>query len=271
MKLFASDLDGTLLNKEHKADAIINQGLRKIEESGHVFTVCTGRNLSLTRSAGLIDSYKICMNGACIIDPEDSILFSHPFDPETIALLLKQSMFSFEYQTIDTVYTSKDGDSFREIYRKNQILRNRDIQKDMEKNLKNYVFNCSPDFILQQTIYKVNLHYADASVREKVDAFVSKHTDTLINAPSTTRLAELTQAGVTKANAVMELAQYLHVAPSDVYVYGDGINDIHMLERFDHSYCPKNGSAQAKKAANHLLDDFETYSVIRHMQEVIQE
>lgn len=271
MKLFASDLDGTLLNKEHKADAIINQGLQDIEKAGHVFTVCTGRNLSLTRSAGLIDSYKICMNGACITDPLDTVLFSHPFDTETIALLLRQPMFSFEYQTLDAIYTSKDADTFREIYEKNLILRNRKIQKDMEKNLKNYVFNCTPDFILQQKVYKVNLHYADASMREKVDAFVSKHKDTIINAPSTTRLAELTQAGITKANAVTELAQYLQIDASDVYVYGDGINDIQMLERFDHSYCPKNGSAQAKQAANHLLDDFETYSVIRHMQEVIRE
>ena len=44
MKLFASDLDGTLLNRNHQSDHRINEGIEKIFEAGHIFTVCTGRN-----------------------------------------------------------------------------------------------------------------------------------------------------------------------------------------------------------------------------------
>lgn len=269
MKLFASDLDGTLLNEKHKADDIINQGIQQIYDSGNIFTVCTGRNLSLTKNAGLVPSYIICMNGASILDKEGRVLACHPLSKETIRFLLWDTPFRFEYQTMDTIYTTGDEKTFTKIYRENQILRHRDIQKDMEKNLKKYSFNCDPHFILEQDIYKVNLHYTDDAMRDAIDTFAKKHADKIINAPSTTSLAEITGAGITKANAVEELGKILGIQESDIYVYGDGINDISMLQRFKHSYCPKNGSWQAKQAARYLLDDFETYSVIRHMQGVI--
>ncbi len=271
MKLFASDLDGTLLNQYHKADDTINEGIKKIQASGHIFSICTGRNPALASSAGLVPSYMICMNGACILDPKGELLMQHPLDRVVLRFLLQVPSLKFEFQTLSNIYSTGDRDSFTEIYRQNQLLRHRDVKKDMEKNLKKYTFDCDPEWILNQTIYKVNLHYANSMEPKQVERLVHEHQDTIINAPSTESLAELTGKEVTKANAIRELAQFLHIDSNDIYVYGDGLNDISMLEAFQHSYSPCNGNEKAKKAAHSLLGPFEEYSVIKHMLEMIQE
>ena len=50
IRLFACDLDGTLLNERHESDAFIEGVLRSVVESGRYFTVATGRSTSMTVS-----------------------------------------------------------------------------------------------------------------------------------------------------------------------------------------------------------------------------
>ena len=268
MKLFASDLDGTLLNRKHRADWIINHGLQIIKETGNVFTVSTGRNLSLFRTAKLDKSYVICMNGSCILDPDEKILIRHPLNKEVLHFLLFDTPFQFEYQTIDGIYTTKDAESFKQIYMANQMLRNRDIKEDMVKNLAAYSFESDPYWILDQEIYKVNFHFTDPSMGPLMDQLAKDHADKIVNAPSVPSLAEITGAGITKGNAVKELAKILDIHDQDIYVYGDGINDVSMLSSFEHSYCPAESTKEAKAAAHYELGPFEEYSVIRHMVDV---
>ena len=52
-----------------------------------------------------------------------------------------------------------------------------------------------------------------------------------------------------------------------MYVYGDGLNDLSMLKRFEHSYCPSTGTVQAKEAASYQIGPYDEYSVISHMLE----
>ena len=54
-------------------------------------------------------------------------------------------------------------------------------------------------------------------------------------------------------------------------VYGDGGNDVMMLERFRHSYAPSNASDAAKEAAGTILGHFATYSVSRHMRRTFRQ
>lgn len=267
MKLFASDLDGTLLNKNHQSDHRINEGIEKIFEAGHIFTVCTGRNLSLTRSAGLVDTFLIGMNGACILDKEGRIISSHPMDKETIRLLLFETPYKFEYQTFDEIYTTGDEETFTKIYMQNQRMRNRAVQKNMAKNLRKYHFQCDSFDILSKDIYKVNLHYTHEEMYQEIEELANHYADKIVNAPSVTSLAEITGFGVTKGNAVKELADFLHIRDEDVYVYGDGLNDLSMLKRFEHSYCPSTGTVQAKEAASYQIGPYDEYSVISHMLE----
>lgn len=47
IRLFASDLDGTLLNEHHECDEKIEKGIQKIIDAGKIFTVATGRGIKM--------------------------------------------------------------------------------------------------------------------------------------------------------------------------------------------------------------------------------
>ena len=73
IRLFASDLDGTLLNEHHECDEKIEKGIQRIIDAGKIFTVATGRGIKMVnlKKAGDI-SYYICLNGAAVLIQKNS-------------------------------------------------------------------------------------------------------------------------------------------------------------------------------------------------------
>ena len=82
IKLFVSDLDGTLLNDMHMTDFFILETIQKVKENGFLFSSATGRSLHEheVNRLQLNDVYRISMNGALIKDPEGKILYSQSID-----------------------------------------------------------------------------------------------------------------------------------------------------------------------------------------------
>ena len=68
-----------------------------------------------------------------------------------------------------------------------------------------------------------------------------------------------------KGEALAWLAARLGIAEDEVAVYGDGGNDVVMLERFRHAYATANGSPAAKRAAGTVIGPCATYAVPRHV------
>lgn len=75
IKLFASDLDGTLLNEKHESDEVIEQTIQNIIESGRIFAAATGRSAAMVNFHDLTDKvYIICMNGSVILGQNRELL-----------------------------------------------------------------------------------------------------------------------------------------------------------------------------------------------------
>ncbi len=78
IKLFASDLDGTLLNEKHESDEVIEQTIQNIIESGRTFAAATGRSAAMVNFHDLTDKvYIICMNGSDLGTKPGAFAFFH--------------------------------------------------------------------------------------------------------------------------------------------------------------------------------------------------
>ena len=131
-------------------------------------------------------------------------------------------------------------------------------------------FDCGDADVLAQDICKLNFRVPDPGMRREMEAFVAERPDVLVNASFDGDLFELTDARVNKGEAVAWLAGELGLSEDEVAVYGDGGNDLAMLERFDHAYATSNGSDAAKRAAGNVIGSCALHAVPRHIVRTVR-
>lgn len=272
IRLFASDLDGTLLNEHHECDEKIEKGIQKIIDAGKIFTVATGRGIKMVnlKKAGDI-SYYICLNGAAVLDPKKQLLHCEPIDKE----VLSKIMDVFEDLHLEFISWNRIYSTFtkQEVIKYRTETRKKIFGKPMSESFLNnlidsFVFSQSKEIILKQDICKINYHNDGSVDLSKFNSFLKDHQMELVNAPSGKGLYEITKHGVNKATGIRWLAHHLNIADNEVAVYGDGGKDLEMLESFDHSYAPSTGSIEAKEKAKQIIGPYYEYSVIDHMLKI---
>lgn len=270
IRLFASDLDGTLLNSRHTFDEHIVDGISFLTSHGADFAVATGRGIRQCMLPSIKDQvYKICMNGALILDQEDRIIFMKEIDKEVLTQLIDQfAALPFDFVTPEKTYTLQSRDN----YIANKVKTN-DDEAWKERFMRDFVshieFDVSKEKILAQPVCKVNLRIDRNRSYDEVDAFLARYASKIMNAPSSAGLYELTDPAANKGAAVAFLCRYLGLDEDEAAVYGDGGNDLIMIERFAHSYAPENALPFIKEKACQVIGYAYDHSVIDHMKKTL--
>lgn len=76
--------------------------------------------------------------------------------------------------------------------------------------------------------------------------------------------------GCLKHNAIKKLAEYLKINNDDIICFGDGLNDIEMLEKCGYGVALKNALPEAKKVAKDITKfDNNHNGVINYLKEKV--
>lgn len=275
IKLFASDLDGTLLGITHRVDETVVSTIQKVLDNKRYFTIATGRTFVNGLESVEDRIYKICQNGAVIYAPSGKVIYHSVLDKDIVEEALNTlGDLGIEYIDEDKTYLL---DSKEEIIsrmkKRSKIIKIAAFtgDKHIEEFLSKTETSCTKDYILSKNISKLNYHIASEYERNKIRDFVNKYSDRIINAASSDDMFEITEIHTNKGEAVKRLANLLNVKEDEVAVYGDGGNDIQMLDMFEHSYSPIDASGAAKAKAKNIIGPFATYSVCRHIQDTLKE
>ena len=269
IKLFACDLDGTLLNYFHKVDGTVIKAVRAVGEAGLDFSVATGRTMRARQRVdfgfGGLRMHAVGMNGAMVFNAEGELIYAKPVDKAFLEELLRAFPdLGFECIGYDRMFVT-DSREHHAAYGGRKGLMGLVMRPMRSKFLADSVFDQTPSDILSRDILKVNCHVHDPAREHELKAFVAEHADTVVNAPFDPVMFEITDKDVNKGTAVMHLANYLGIREDEVAVYGDGGNDLEMLERFEHSYATSNGSDAAKQAARTVIGNCAFHAVPRHI------
>lgn len=277
IKLFASDLDGTLLNATHMVDPVIVSALRTVTKSGAHFAVATGRTMRSPNDFGFhgVDIEAVCSNGSIILDRDGNTIYHSDVDKGVLEEMLRTfPQVCFECVGLDRTYvTGSPQDQLAGFVATGAIekvkmaamrIRRRQMQADC-------VHNQSVSDVLSHSICKINARVSDPSLDSELKDFLSGHADKVVNAPFSPVMFEITNVGVDKGAALAWLASYFGYSADEVAVYGDGGNDIAMLQRFTHAYATSNGSDAAKLAAGNVIGSCAFHAVPRHMVKTVRE
>ncbi|MBM6775403.1 HAD family phosphatase [Olsenella profusa] len=270
IKLFASDLDGTLFNALHETDRAILTRLEAVLRAGRHVALATGRAVHHARELGFgnLPLETVSGNGAFIRDTRGELLRHVPIAPATLEELLA-GFPRCCLSCIDPELTLVRGshEQFVASFRPSRGLAGRLAawRQRRRPTPPDQLFDQTDAAVLARPICKVNCRTADPDEKRELAAFVAEHADTIVNASFDGDLFELTDARVNKGEALSWLAARLGFGEDEVAVYGDGGNDLAMLVRFDHAYATSNASDAAKRAAGHVIGSCALHAVPRHM------
>lgn len=275
IRMFISDLDGTLLNKYHIADKTINQAIEEADRRGYRFAVATGRHMRNHQRFGLgflkHTQYIIAMNGALVLDTEGNIIESSAIVPKKIVEI--QDMFpeiSFEFLTAQHTYVKHNR-------LKHFIcgFKNTPTFKNVGRALLNLLvgrfdYGANDELLKEKRILKLECITNSAEEHQRLVEYLEENKEYFSYAYNDEVHFEITAKNVNKRQGILALLKKINVHPDRVAVYGNDSNDVEMLDYFVHSYAPSSAKEMAKKVAKFQIGDANDHAVVNHMLETMK-
>jgi Cof subfamily protein (haloacid dehalogenase superfamily) len=252
-RLIVSDIDGTLIG----ADGVISENdiaaLRRALDRGVRVVLCTGRvptsGTPYVERLGL-DGYHIFSDGALVRNPETR----HDLYRAELSLELRKEI---------TEYAREHG-LFLEFFTPTEYLVEAEskylvIRRFFGIEYRKVDFDALPD---DTSVIKGGL-ISDAATEAGVNGFLAHFKGRLDYTYAATpaypglRFYNLVAPGVSKGQALRELAAYLEIPLTEIMAIGDANNDISMLRAAGLGVAMGNAAASVKQAADYVTADVD--------------
>ena len=235
IKMFASDLDGTLLNALHEADGTIRRAIRELTEAGLHVVPATGRSTLPIGEHGFtglaLDA--CCSNGSIVRDSHGEVLKTWTIGPQVTEELLKAFPdICFDCSTPDGMYSSGSFEMHQAGFKKDSPIK-RIVMRGMRARggyHEEQYFDQSIGDILRHDVCKINCRVTSPELERDLKAYLAERSDHVVNAPFDPVMFEITDVACNKGESVAWLAGYYGIAEDEVAVYGDGGN-VRILEQ----------------------------------------
>lgn len=255
IKMIGFDLDGTLLTDQNELGEYTVQILKRAVEEGIVILPITGRPLcglpeEVTGLTGL--RYAITANGARILDLKNAaVLKEQLVSVETAEKILD---ILGNYDSLREIYYDGTGYAEREKLEQIDHFFEEGPMAEYVRSTRQPVENLMDKFRKEsREVDKVQGVFADLGEREAALDEIRKLEGVTITGALHNNI-EVNAAGVDKGNALLWLAQYLGIAPEETMAFGDGNNDITLLEKAGTGVAMKNGIEEVKHAADRITE-----------------
>lgn len=256
------DLDGTILNSDRKVTNPTKNYLKKLKDKGYIITIATGRiyasALKATDGANFAN-YVISDTGACIYDASSGLPVFNKYIESDIARQL------LDYYDENCRYI--------DICDKNLIYKYSDEAENSPvimttKNKNDILNNCNE--ISHITISMKNNDYVIKLYNELKEKFNNLEIIIMQDSFSDRKWIEMMSKGTSKYNSIKKLANYLGIKNEEVMAFGDGLNDIEMLEKCGYGVALENALPEVKEKANDItLYDHNNDGVINYLKEYL--
>ena len=243
IRLFASDMDGTLLNSSGVISRYTADSIRRLQTCGIEFIVNTGRDYTSAKKeldAAGISCDMICCSGACTYDrygnPSNIASLPKSTAKKILELFKKHGAYADIY-TEQGKTSIEDRECFLSYYHNEVFPSLKEENKvyyqtpgDFHKMASQVKFFESADSLLGTPVpvYKISTTFHDpkktASLRQDIEAIGGLH----IASTSPSNL-EITHEKAQKGYALLQYARQKSIDPSEILAIGDSENDYSML------------------------------------------
>lgn len=253
IKLIALDLDGTLLDSQKRLSSRNESVLRECIRRGIAVVPCTGRIwFAVPEVVRTIPGirYAITTNGAVVEDVAEKKIIDERRMSCSLAVEILE--LGRQFHTMYDVYSS--GHAFGET-RFLEHMERYGIAPSIGKMIRE-TRESVPDVAqrmreLNWPADKVNYFFADEAERSRARNALMARGDVIVSSSLPNNL-EINALGATKGEAILRLAAHLGIAPEETMGFGDGENDINMIQMAGTGVVMGNGLEVLKQHADYI-------------------
>lgn len=256
--LIISDLDGTLLNNEGQLTQETIDYVKKITEEGHLFCIATGRPLRgalrIYNELG-IKTVMANNNGSTFTNPTDNSYI--PINLAFSSSIAKQILHHpVVCKNITNALVESDNVGYMIRDEENPIIREciRDV---FHIDINRGVSVLDPK--LNQLTHGVNsilLVVNDIDIFDEIVYYVKGIAPTLVirrwSIQNMGYIIEINSSFADKSLAMGYLSSYYGIPKERIIAFGDGDNDMNMLNSAAFGFAMKNGTMAAKLSSRHI-------------------
>ena len=241
IKLIVTDMDGTLLDKDEKLNKEFFEVFKELKERDILFAVATGRsrkNLELTFSEIQDDLIMLFENGSCGSLKGES-LYKSEIDKNLVHKFIdlgRKDSHNMLLCTEDMAYIENTNEEFTTELKKyfEDITFVNDLKEVTKPVVKFTIFD--PKGAKENTFKTYNSLFGD-------DVKISV---------STVKWLHIINKEVSKGFGVQALQNYFNISKEETMVFGDGHNDLEMIQSAKYSYAMENAVEELKSEANFI-------------------
>ena len=268
IKLIASDMDGTLLNSDHKIPKENIELIKFAQKNGIQFVVATGRAYYEALPALNNENIKcdvISFNGGIIYDKNGNIINITPMKLKDLYYtieILKSLEISYQLYTKNTIYTNSietDITAYIDLIRANGEEPNEQHLRQEARNRLALGHITEVDNIELYLNQENNPAIKVIGISNDLEKL--KHATELLSGndnisvtSSGANNVEIMDRKATKGEALKIVADIHDINLRNAIAIGDNLNDQAMLDIVEYSIAMKNGNKKLKKTAKFITE-----------------
>ncbi|MBS4539158.1 Cof-type HAD-IIB family hydrolase [Clostridium sp. D2Q-11] len=230
-KAIISDLDGTLLNSNHRVSEYTKSIVRKVIDRGIHFFIATGRHhkdIDYIRNDLKLDSIFITSNGCRVHDSNKNKLLGYDIEEDIVKGLLDlkvdENIHKNFYQE-DKWFVEKENRWLDEFTKESNFL------------YEIVDFNNFENLIATKFFFLSEDHESLVKLQDRIEKM---YPNRLNVAFSLINCLEIMPKGISKGHAIEKVLEKHNIKPQEAIAFGDGLNDLEMLKTVGKGYIMGN-------------------------------
>ena len=247
------DIDGTLVSfNTHQVPQETKDAIRKLREKGIKVFVATGRMLKMVEVLNDIefDGY-ITYNGACCVDhTKEKVIFKNNVPQEELQALverLKQEHFPVSFMCRDEMYVN----DLAEIVLK--VAKVVEVEPPVERPVEE---------IIKEDVYQLCI-YVDEPHLQRI---LQETLPGCVGMRWIEDFADVNVRGMNKQLGIDKMLEHFNIPLECAMAFGDGGNDIPMLEHVPYSVAMGNANDEVKASAAYVTDHVDEGGVVKALE-----
>lgn len=251
-KIVFFDIDGTLLDHDKQLPMTTKAAIKALQKNGVFVAIATGRAPFMFESLRKeldIDTF-VSFNGQYVVF-ENKLVYHNPLDVAKLNKLHEEAM-----RLDQTPLVFMDDKTMKSSHAHN---------KRVEEALGSLKFpypDVKDDYYKESHIYQALLF----CTKEEEGHFLQHHPFKFVRWHEYS--TDVLPKGGSKAEGIKALMKHVGFRLEDVYAFGDGLNDIEMLQAVGHGVAMGNAEDEVKRHADYVTKDVAEEGIYKGLKKL---